>query len=507
MKRTGTQTASNPRESNRPVLGRRSLLGGIAAGSAAFAATSALSPVASAAGSAGSLPSTVDVVVVGAGLSGLVAAREVARQGRSVVVLEANDRVGGRILNHTLSDGSVVESGAAFVGPTQDHVISLAKELGVQTFKEYAEGENVYYSNGRSSRYTGTVPPDPLILPDAAVLIHKIDSMSREVPVDAPWAASKAEQWDATSLHDWIKSNSVNPQIANLLLSYIQPTFGTDAREVSLLFFLWYIAASGNETNPGTFERSSDTAGGAQDSRFIGGSQLLPLRVAEQLGDRVALNAPVRRIDQNDGGVTVTTDRGKVSAAKVIMAVPPPMAAKIDWYPMLPSGHMQLLQRLEMGTLMKADAVYETPFWRADGLSGMSVQDSGAVRVSFDNSPADAKVGVLLAFVGGSTWRKWANVSLAQRRDAILQGFANVVGPRALHPIDYVEHDWTKDRWTLGSPVASAGTGTTTAFGSNIRRPFGRVHWAGTETSTFWSGFMDGAVRAGERAAVEVLGP
>lgn len=482
------------------LIGRRGLLGGIAAGGAMAAFGSA----ASAAGSNSGLPSTVDVVVAGAGLSGLVAAREVARQGRSVLVVEARDRVGGRILNHELAGGSVIEKGAAFVGPTQDHLLSLAEELGVQTFKEYAEGSNVYVSQGHSSRYTGTVPPDPLILPDAATLILKIDKMSREVPVDAPWAAPKAAEWDNTSLYDWIKANSVNPAMQNLLLSYLQPAFGTDAQDLSLLFFLWYIATAGNERNPGTFERSSDTAGGAQDSRFVGGSQLIPLRLADQLGDKVALNAPVRRIDQQAAKVIVTTDRGQVTATKVIMAVPPPLAAKIDWYPMLPSGHMQLLQRLEMGALAKVDAVYDEPFWRQDGLSGMSVQDSGAVRVSFDNSPADGKVGVLLAFVGGSTWREWASLPLSERRAAILQGFANAVGPRALQPVDYTEQDWTQERWSLGSPVASAGTGATTAFGSYIRRPFGNVHWAGTETSTYWSGYMDGAIRAGKRAAAEV---
>ena len=180
------------------------------------------------------------------------------------------------------------------------------------------------------------------------------------------------------------------------------------------------------------------------------------------------------------------------------------MVLDIDWYPLLPSRREQLLQRMPMGALMKCDAVYERPFWRDKGLSGMGLNDSGAVRVSFDNSPSDASVGVLLAFVGGSTWATYGTQSRAARRRAVLEGFAAIVGDEALDPVEYVEHDWTRERWTKGSPIALQVPGAITAYGSTIRTPFRRVHWAGTETATYWSGYMDGAVRAGERAAREV---
>jgi monoamine oxidase len=491
---------------NRAPISRRGLLGNLlATGTIAVTGALAIPDRASASTTNDPLPSTVDVAVVGGGISGLVAARRLAEAGRSVAVLEARDRVGGRVLNHTLSNGSVIESGGAFVGPTQDHILSLADELGVATFKEYADGDNVYVSNGKSTRYTGTVPPDPLILPDAAALQVKMDQMSQDVPVDAPWTASKAAEWDATSLHDWIKANTVNPDTETLLLAYLQPLFGADPRDVSLLFFLWYLATAGNESNPGTFERSAGTSGGAQDSRFVGGSQQIPLRLAARLGDAVALNAPVRRIAQSSDNVTLTTDRGQVTASHVIVAVPPPLVTGIEWQPLMPLSRMMLIERMPMGALMKCDAVYERPFWRDAGFSGMGVTDSEPVRVTFDNSPPDASVGVLLAFVGGATLRHWADRSLAERRKGVLQGFASIVGPQALDPIDYVEHDWTRERWSLGGPVAIAGVGTVYGYGSAIRRPFGRVHWAGTETATYWSGYMDGAVRAGERAASEVL--
>ena len=450
------------------------------------------------------LPSSVDVVVVGAGISGLMAARNLVKAGKDVLVVEADDRVGGRVLNHTLTDGSVIESGGAFVGPTQNRIFALSDELGVTTFKEYVDGKNVYAAKGMKLKYSGTVPPDPLILADAAILEKRIDRMSKQVPVDAPWTAKKAAQWDAISVDQWIRRNTLIPRVRDVLLSYLQPAFGTDGKDMSLLFLLWFIATAGDESHPGTFARSSGTADSAQDSRYVGGSALIPLRMAEALADRVALNAPVRRIAQTDSAVEVSTDRGTVQAKRVIVAVPPPLALNIEWSPALPSRRQQLLEHMPMGQLMKCAAVYEAPFWRAQGLSGSGVATDGAVRVMFDNSPDDAAVGVLLCFVGGSVWETHGRLPVDERRAAVLRGFARFVGDEALEPIEYVEHDWTLDEWTLGSPIASPRLGTITSYGSTIREPVGRVHWAGTETATYWSGYMDGAVRAGERAAAEV---
>ncbi len=484
-------------------ISRRGLISGVAAGGVAFAFGGLRQP-ATASSTSGTLPTSVDVVVVGAGISGLMAARNLVKAGKDVLVVEANDRVGGRVLNHTLTSGSVIESGGAFVGPTQNHILALSQELGVPTFKEYVAGKNVYAAKGLKLKYSGTVPPDPLILADAAILQLRIDEMSKQVPVDAPWTAKKAAQWDAITVDQWIRRNTLIPRVREVLLAYLQPSFGTDGKNMSMLFFLWYIATAGDETHVGTFERSSGTANGAQDSRFVGGSGLIPLRMADHLADRVALNAPVRRIAQTSSGVSVSTDRGTVQAKQVIVAVPPPLALGIKFSPLLPARRRQLLQHLHMGQLMKCDAVYETPFWRAKGLSGSGVATYGAVRAMFDNSPNDAAVGVLLGFVGGSTFATYGAKTLAERRAAVLEGFALFVGKEALTPIEYVEQDWTKEPWTMGSPIASPTPGAIRLFGSTIREPVGRIHWAGTETSTYWSGFMDGAVRAGERAATEV---
>lgn len=490
-------------------LTRRGLLVGGAATSGVLltaGAAAASRQTGTGTGRQGRLPRKVDVVVVGAGLSGLVATRELAARGVDVLCVEARDRVGGRLLNHELRSGEVIEAGGAFVGPTQDHVLALLDELGLETFMEYNEGNSVYISSltGRQE-YSGTVPPDPTILADAAILLQRIDMMAAEIDVAAPWAHPSALEWDAMSLGEFIRRNAVNAAgIGNLIKCWTQPGFGADPDELSLLFVLWYVACSGNEENVGTFSRNSDTANGAQERRIVGGSQLIPLRLAKRLGDAVALDAAVRRIEQRDGGVVVHTSRGTVRAKRVVVAAPPPMVLGIEWFPRLPTRRLNLLRRMDMGQLMKCDAVYETPFWREAGLNGFGINDAGAARAVFDNSPPDGSPGVLLAFVGGSTWRTYGPLTTTERREAVLQGFAAMFGDQALKPIEYTEQDWTKEQWTGGGPTAVHAPGTLTDFGPAIRQVFGRVHWAGTETATYWSGYMDGAVRAGERAAIEV---
>ncbi len=497
------------------LLSRRTLVGGAGALAATGALTAAGATLesADAATRRGKLPAKVDVVVVGGGLSGLVAARKIRNGGKSVLVVEARDRVGGRILNHELRSGHVIEAGGAFVGPTQDHVLRLARQLDVRTFQEYVAGNNIYINSlGLSIPYTGTVPPDPQIA-DAAVLIQMINTYAAEIDVTAPWTHPRAKEWDRMTLDEWVRSNSVPPppgqdrsQTQRLLLAYLQAAFGNDGLEMSFLFFLWYTACSGNEKHVGTFDRNSGTDNAAQDARFVGGSQLLPLRLARILGDRVALNAPVQRIRQTSSYVDVHTSRGTVRAKRVVVAAPPAAVLGIDWFPMMPVKRTAMLQRMPMGTLMKCDAVYETPFWRKAGLSGSGLNTTGAVLTCFDNSPpGKGAPGVLLAFVGGATWRRYGTISRSARRKAVLEGFAKIVGPQALEPIEYAEHDWTHERWTYGSPVASMAPGALTTYTDALWRPFRRVHWAGTETSTYWTGYMDGAVRAGERAAVEVL--
>ncbi|MCF1598704.1 flavin monoamine oxidase family protein [Streptomyces muensis] len=489
-----------------PRLSRRSLLGGAAA--AAGAAT--LTATGSGTASAATLP-MVDVAIVGAGLAGLTAARDLVAAGKSVVVLEARDRVGGRVVGLDLAGGGVTEGGGEFIGPTQNRIKALADSLGVQTFATYNTGDNLLYKDGKKTPYAtdgvlGAVPPiDAAGLANAAIVQATLDDLAKQIPVDAPWTAAKADEWDRQTFETWLRANAVIPSAKFLFDVACTSIFSAEPRELSFLFVLFYIAAAGDSANPGTLERLTETAGGAQELRFVGGSQLVPVKLAATLGDRVVLNAPVRTIARSGGGYVVTADGVTVTAKKVVVAVPPPIAARITYDPVLPASRDQLTQRLPMASVGKAIAIYDTPFWRADGLNGQVVSDTGVISSTFDNSPPDASYGALMGFIEADEARKLDAASEAEVRAAVLKDYATYFGAKAASPTSFVLQRWNNETYTRGGPVSIAAPGVLTQYGPALRTPVGGIHWAGTETSTYWMGFMDGAVRSGERVAKEVL--
>lgn len=437
-----------------------------------------------------------DVCVVGAGLAGLAAARAVLAAGHEVVVLEARDRVGGRTLNHTLSDGSVVEVGGQWAGPTQTRLLALAEELGVETFPTHAAGENIIEWRGSLKRYRGAIPRiNPAILLDTLRVQRKLERLARTVPTDTPWTAPNARELDGQTFHTWLERTCRTSGTYTIFEMGCEAVWAAEPHDVSLLHVLFYIHSAGS------FDDLIGTAGGAQDRRFVGGSQRIALGMAERLGDRVTLSRPVRRITRDADGVTVED----VRARRVIVALPPALTARIDFTPALPGFRDQLVQRMPQGTVWKCMAVYDEPFWRADGLSGQATSDAGPVRVAFDNSPPSGTPGVLLGFLEGDFARQAGRLDAQERRAQIIDSFGRLFGERARRPIEYVEKSWAEEEWTRGCYGCAMTTGAWTSFGEALRAPIGPVHWAGAEYATTWSGYMDGALRSGEAAAEAVL--
>lgn len=441
----------------------------------------------------------VDVAIVGAGLAGLTAARELRRAGREVVVLEAQDRVGGRTLNHSFADGTIVELGGQWVGPTQDRLIALAGELGVGTYPSWDEGDHLSELGGGVRRYDDDRFGLPAhVLADVGLAQLRIDRMAARVPLEAPWEAPRASRLDAETVASWARRNMRTGLGRRFLGVLVEAIFSAEPADVSMLHFLFYLHSGGS------LEQLAGTTAGAQDSRFHGGSQEISLRLAAELGDAVRLSSPVLQITQSESGVTVGGHWGQVDAGRVVVAVAPVVIPRISFAPALGPRRAQLHARMPPGYVIKCMARYERPFWREEGLSGQAGSDRRPLAIAFDNSPADGSCGVLLGFLEGAHGRRAGGLAPAERRDLVLGDLAAYFGPGALEPLEYIEKDWAAEEWVRGGYGAHLGPGTWTGYGDLLREPEGRIHWAGAETSPVWNGYMDGAVRSGERVAAEI---
>lgn len=441
-----------------------------------------------------------DVVIVGAGLAGLAAARMLTAAGVEVIVLEARERVGGRVYTRAASHGTLLDLGAQWIGPTQQRITALAEAVGVTTFPTYVDGLNIEYREGQCTTYADAIPMnDPIAAMEMIETLLELNLMAQDVPLDAPWTAERAAEWDAQTVASWMEIH-VSSEIARMWLTLgVQAVFAAEPRDLSLLHFLFYVHSGGSLNELISVTR------GAQEQRFREGAQSIADRIAAQLGERVILNAPVHTITQDDQGVSVTGDDLAVTGQYAIIAIPPALAGRLRYRPKLPAHRDQLTQRVPMGTVIKVHCLYETPFWRDDGLSGQVASDSGIVRVTFDNSPIGGSPGVLLSFIEGDEGRVWGRKSIDERRAAVLECLVRYFGDKAGAPLEYMEQNWAEEEYTRGCYAGYLPPGVLSMYGDALREPIGRLHWAGTETATVWNGYMDGAVQSGERAAAEVL--
>jgi monoamine oxidase len=444
---------------------------------------------------------TIDVVVVGAGLAGLTAARALDAADVSVGVIEARDRVGGRTMAGRVA-GTTLEMGGQWAGPKQRRILALACEVGVETFPTHLPGRTVFCEGGRRSEYEedGEIPfRDPASLGEVQGAFQALGELARSVPAGAPWEAEKAAELDAQTLETW-KLGRVQSRGASFYFDLaVESLYACEPREVSLLAVLADIASSGSYG--GLF----DIEASAEEFRFFGGAEEISARLARELDGRVILDSPVRRIVQEKDGVRVESDRFPVRAGFVIVTVPPALRGRMEYVPALPPVYDGLSQRMPMGAVIKCHAVYDAPFWRDAGLNGRTESDTGPCKITCDNSSPGVDTGVLTGFILGSDAREWGRRGPEERQRAVLECFVRSFGEEALGPLAYAEVDWGAEIYSRGGYTGVPVPGMLLDHGPALAEPLGRILWAGAETASEWNGYMDGAVESGERAAREVL--
>lgn len=438
-----------------------------------------------------------DVVVVGAGVAGLSAAYRLLQRGRSVMVLEARDRVGGRVKSD-LSNGFLIEVGGQWVAPDQERLLALIDELGLQTFKRYREGEEIYIDRaGAVTRYTTDLPLiDAATVTEIERLSDELDALSKEIDPLEPWTHPRAAEFDAVSFDAWLRANTDDEQAVDFVAPFVSGGMLTKPAETFSLLAALVMAASA-----GGFHDLADLDL-VLDERVVGGMHQVPARLAEEIGsERIRLNTDVRSISYDADGVTVTGAGVTVRAKEAIVALGPHLVSRIDFDPALPGRKAQMLQQFSMGLVIKVQAFYDAPFWREQGLSGSTYGPYEIVHETYDNTALDYDGGTLVGFISDRQADAMYQLDEAARREAILGSFAKYFGERALDPVFYYESDWINEEFTRGAYGTSPAIGGITRYEELVRSSVGPIHFACSDIAGLGYTHIDGAIRMGERAA------
>jgi monoamine oxidase len=440
----------------------------------------------------------VDVVVVGGGISGLSAARALERAGRSVVVLEATDRVGGKMRTEQVGPDRV-DLGAHWIGPGQDRIAALGRELGVPTRPQPLDGRTVLVSGGRRREYRGTIPLlSPLVGADVGLGSLRLWRMHRRLGFDGGPADRRRRERDVVTLRQ-LRDRVYRTEAARALFEMtLGLLLGAQSDELSALYALAFFESAGG------LKRMTAFKDGAQQDYFVGGTQQLCDRLAQKLVRPVELQTPVLAVEQDSDGVLVRGELCEHRARHCVLAIPPPMAASIAFTPVLPADRKAFLQGMRLGAYAKAVAVYERPWWRERRLNGIALAADGPLQMVADGA-AESDRGILVGFITGSAAREFSALDIDGRRRTAVEGFARLLGAPTSEPIDYLDFSWSDQPWFRGAPVAHPEPGLLAEHGDLQLAPIGRLHWAAADLARVNNAYMDGAIESGERAADEII--
>jgi monoamine oxidase len=377
---------------------------------------------------------------------------------------------------------------------------ALADELGIETFPTYTKGKKVLEVEGKISTYKRSIPsmsvPNLIQMQGALSYLKRV---RKKISPTGPMTAEGAEALDGETLETWRSRFVKSSKISAAMDAAIRAIFGAEARDLSALYFLMYLNAGGGLLS------LAEARGGAQQDRFVPGAQSISSALAKELGDALALGLPVRRLTQSGDGVDAVTDAQTIGGRFAIVTAPPMLAGRIEYEPPVSVGRDQVTQRFAMGAAVKVLVTYERAFWREAGFSGEVVSSDGPLSVVYDNTSHDGRQPALIGLVVGSQARQWSAQPLSDRQHRVAGALKRYFGEEAGSFQEYRELDWGAEPWSRGGPVGGLPPGVLTHSFAHLRKPEGRIHWAGTESATEWIGYMEGAIQSGERAADEVL--
>ncbi|TFV94252.1 flavin monoamine oxidase family protein [Algoriphagus kandeliae] len=446
------------------------------------------------------IPKT-EVIIVGAGFSGIAAAKKLFEAGISFKILEARDRIGGRVYTNYLKEDLYVDLGGQWIGPTQDRMYELCKEYGISYFETYDEGKNILNLRGKIRTYKGIIPKmDPVSLINLDILMRKMERMARQINVHTPWSHPKAQKWDQLTLEDFLRKNSKTKSCYEVIKIGCETIFACELHEISLLHALFYIRSGKS------LDCLINIQGGAQQHRIEGGMQRIAEAMATPFRDHIIFNSPVEKVIQSTDHTDVISGENRFSSNRVILAVPPPLLKKIHFEPGLSSEKSELLDNYAMGRVGKCFMIYQTPFWREDSFSGQVVSDDPLTHQTlFDCSTVDGKYGILMGFTIGNRADEYFGRSEEDRKKRMISQLVQYFGEKAKDPIQYIDFTMSDETWSQGCYAGLMPVGAWTTWREAYRKPEGNLHFAGTEAATVWHGYIEGAVRAGEAAALEII--
>ncbi|KAL3876065.1 hypothetical protein ACJMK2_033949 [Sinanodonta woodiana] len=460
----------------------------------------------------------MDVIVIGAGISGLTAAHTLLQRdpNLSVLVLEAKERVGGRTLTVDLKTKTGYDRwdlGGQWVGRCQTHIMALLEELDLETYPQYITGiKFMQLGDNKVRTYLADIPSLSLgALIDLHLFMRKVDRLYKEVNISDPYACPHGASWDSMTFATFLHENMWTKGAKETVEAAARCMLGMEASQFSVLYYLMYLAAAGGLKN---LVEAKDFA--AQEFRIKDGAQGVSKALSEKIGqDKILLGKPVATVQQTDDGVLITTESGeKYRSSKLILSTPPPQTEKIHFDPPLPLSKREFIKRMPFSSMIKVIITYEQTFWRQAGQSGEVVTnggvstsiecDKGPLCVVYDGTTCRGSPA-LIGFIGGQQAIQWGQQEASHRRSAVLKSLSEFFGEQVFKYVDYREKNWSEEPYTEGGPVCCVGPGAMRNFNSGLRKQFGRIHFAGTESAMVWCGYMSGAVQAGKRAAIEIL--